>query len=234
MKIGLLADIHGNSYALRAVLDAAVDTGVERLLIAGDLVGYYYDADVVLDLLSAWPCTVVRGNHEELLSMWIRGEDREEIRAKYGSAFEEVCARLQQEQLQWLTSLPHPQVEVIAGRSVLLCHGTPLSLTRYAYPDASSKLRRDFLMSGHDIVVFGHTHYPVVWSEGPVRAVNPGSVGQPRDGNPAAAWMVWDTSTDAVTLVRTPYDSMPLRAECRWRDPEVPYLVDVLTRGKTR
>ena len=141
MKVAFLADIHGNAYALSAVLKEAFRIGVERLLIAGDLVGYYYDVDVVLELLSLWSHTIVRGNHEELLAMWMRGDRCREIREKYGSALEEACSRLSMDELKWLTGLPHPRVELVAGRSVILCHGTPWSLDQYAYPDAPQKLR---------------------------------------------------------------------------------------------
>ena len=67
MKIGLLGDIHGNSRALRAVLESARVKGVEKLCLTGDFVGYYYHPDEVLDLLASWPNHAVRGNHEAML-----------------------------------------------------------------------------------------------------------------------------------------------------------------------
>ena len=61
--IGLLADIHGNHRALAAVLKAASDSGVERLLIAGDLIGYYSAPLQVMEMLLPWPRHIARGNH---------------------------------------------------------------------------------------------------------------------------------------------------------------------------
>ena len=67
MKIALLADIHGNHHALSCVLDAARKEECDRLLIAGDFVGYYYHPDKVFDLLDGWKCDAVKGNHDILI-----------------------------------------------------------------------------------------------------------------------------------------------------------------------
>ena len=67
MKIGLLGDIHGNRYALDAVLTSARLFGIERLLITGDLIGYYFWPREVLELLTPWNFTAVYGNHESML-----------------------------------------------------------------------------------------------------------------------------------------------------------------------
>ena len=87
-----------------------------------------------------------------------------------------------------------------------------------------------FAAEGQDLVVFGHSHYPVLWREGGCIVVNPGSVGQPRDRRPGACWALWDTASHAVTLHRESYDAAPLIAEARRRDPQLPYLWKVLTR----
>jgi len=79
-------------------------------------------------------------------------------------------------------------------------------------------------------VVFGHTHYPVLWNVEGRMAVNPGSVGQPRDRIPGACWALWDTDTDEIHLRREMYDAGGLVAECRARDPHLNFIADVLTR----
>ena len=67
MRIALLGDIHGNSFALAAVLEAARAAHVEKLLITGDFVGYYFWPREVLDMLDDWDVAAVRGNHEDML-----------------------------------------------------------------------------------------------------------------------------------------------------------------------
>jgi len=85
---------------------------------------------------------------------------------------------------------------------------------------------------GGMLVVYGHTHYPVVWQDGETTVVNPGSVGQPRDGTPGACWAMWDTVDLSVTLKRENYDSSKVQTEARRRDPALPYLADILTRTR--
>jgi predicted phosphodiesterase len=212
------------------VLDEARRLGAARLLVAGDLVGYYYEPDAVLDLLASWDWTAVRGNHEVLLAEWRAATNRDEIRARYGSGLEVACGQLTPTALEALERLPHPLELRIADCSVLLCHGTPWSIDEYVYPDRVDECLPRLMVGGHDIVVLGHTHYPMLRGSAAAWVVNPGSVGQPRDGDPRAAWALWDAETGVVTLMRTAYDSRALQEACREHDPQLPYLVDVLVR----
>jgi len=68
VKLGLLGDVHGNDNSLAAVLRAASKAKVDKLLVTGDLVGYYFSPREVLNLLSGWDCYIVSGNHEVMLS----------------------------------------------------------------------------------------------------------------------------------------------------------------------
>lgn len=230
MRIGLLADIHANADALSAVLDEARGRSVDELLIAGDFVGYYYEPDRVLRLLDDWKWTAVAGNHEALFAQWLRGINRDVLVATYGTGFAEAERQLGSSSIERLGRLPARWQGVVSNRQVILCHGTPWDPEEYVYPnDEGGRLER-MAASGGDLVVYGHTHYPVIASSGPTLVVNPGSVGQPRDRNPDAAWAVWDTASNSVVLARTPYDNRRLLAECRARDPDMTYLTDVLTR----
>jgi putative phosphoesterase len=234
MKVALLADVHGNSLALRAVLAAATESRCECLVVAGDLVGYYYDACGVLAALDGWSWHAVRGNHEDMLRDWRDGLDRERIRQKYGSGLAEACERLESRQIDQLVSLPDRRAVEIAGRRVLICHGAPWGVDVYIYPDAPEEVRQRLLGEDADLIVFGHTHYPVVWRDGGKAAVNPGSVGQPRDGSRGASWALWDSESGDVEIRRETYDVAALIAECRRRDPAVPYLSTVLERVRTQ
>jgi predicted phosphodiesterase len=86
LKIAVISDIHGNSYALNAVLEDAKLNKVERLFILGDIVGYYYSPQIVLDLLSEWHYDIIIGNHENILEALLTGRiPHEDIISKYGS-----------------------------------------------------------------------------------------------------------------------------------------------------
>ena len=232
MKVGLLADIHGNAAALSAVLDAATAAGVERLLIAGDVVGYYDEPAAVIQQLEMWPWQAVRGNHEELLRDRLQDGRWEEARRRYGSGLR-AASQLPMRIRDRLVKLPHPLAIEIEDARILLCHGAPWDVWEYVYPDAAPELRdRVFAAaSGFDLVVLGHTHYPMRWQYGSVTVVNPGSVGQPRDRRPGACWAAWDTRTGSVEFNRQAYDSTSVQTRARRVVPDVPYLWEVLTRS---
>lgn len=229
MKIGLLADLHGNGEAVATVLAAARRAGVERLLCAGDYVGYYYHPEAVLRELDRWVWTGVRGNHEDMLADWLAGKNRENVLARYGSGIT-VAADMPAGKRDRLLALPRRLTLEIDGRTVVLCHGAPWATNAYVYPDAPPDTRSRMAVEAVDVVVFGHSHFPVLWRERHCLVVNPGSVGQPRDRVPGACWALWDTSTMTIDLRRESYDTAPLVAECRRRDRDLAYLANVLTR----
>lgn len=231
MRIGLIGDIHGNQLALQAVLEAAAAAKVDRLLVTGDLVGYYFAPLHVLELLSSWTCDVVRGNHEEMLSKARSdGDYLATAEARYGSGVRVALEQLSSKQLDSLCSLPHPLELDIDGSRILLSHGAPWDLDQYIYPDADQEMLAGCLPQNYDLVVMGHTHYPMLKCIGNTTVVNPGSVGQPRDRKPGACWALFDTKDHSIELRRESYDSSSLVRECQLRHPELPYLADVLER----
>lgn len=231
MKIGLLGDIHGNYRALEAVLSAADRFGVELLLLTGDLVGYYDSPLAVLKMLNVWSYHMVRGNHEDMLKK-ARYDDLflAEVDAKYGKGLRSAIEQLSDEQINILCNLPHPLYLEIDTCRVLLCHGSPWDINQYVYPDAESELLEKCGEQKYDLVVLGHTHYPMVHSVGKTLIVNPGSVGQPRNGKHGAQWAIFDTTTRQVEFHSQYYDTADLVYECKKRNPDLPYLVDVLKR----
>lgn len=229
MKVALVSDIHGNAAALSAVLSAASSEGVSGLLCCGDYVGYYYDPGIVLDLLDGWQWHGVRGNHEDMLERWLAGVGREEVVARYGSGLAKA-ARMADERLSQLLSLPKVRALEVDGRRALVCHGAPWDGDAYVYPDAAPELWQRMAASGDDLVVYGHTHYPVVRQVGKTLVVNPGSVGQPRDRRPGACWALWDTDRMNVELRREVYDVDALVARCAVEDPALTSIAQVLTR----
>lgn len=232
MRLALVADIHGNSAALRAVLADARRHGASRLVVLGDIVGYYYAPHEVIDLIEDWDADVVRGNHEDLFARWQTEDDatREGLRRRYGSGFSAAASVLDGARLAWLRDLPHPTERVVAGVPTLFAHGHPSVIDRYVYPDKVASALDPADVAPWDFVWLGHTHYPMDVRVGGTRILNPGSVGQPRDGDPRAAWALWDIESGAVTLRRSAYSRERLVAEVSRRDPDVPFMAQVLTR----
>ena len=175
MRLAVIGDIHGNSAALRSVLERAASEKADALLITGDLVGYYFDPAGVIDLLEPWKRFAVRGNHEDMLAEAQRDPQRlAQIGSRYGSGVGAALHALSPEQLEGLCALPHPLDLSLGGRRILLCHGAPWDNDCYVYPDADEALLARCAVRGYDYVILGHTHYPMVRRANDAVIVNPG------------------------------------------------------------
>jgi predicted phosphodiesterase len=231
MKLGLLGDIHGNSAALKAALAGAEREKVDALCITGDYVGYYYRPGEVLDLLSGWVTYSVRGNHEDMLArVQTDPESLADTERRYGSGLRCAIEQLTDQQVGWLIDLPVRVSLTFEECTVELAHGTPWDADEYVYPDAAPPIFERLAGLSADLVVLGHTHYRFQRAAGACLIVNPGSVGQPRDRLPGAAWATFDTKTRACQGFAEPYDIASVIAEAVGRDPHLPYLHEVLTR----
>lgn len=231
MKLALLGDIHGNHLALAAVLDAAQNAGVDRLLITGDIVGYYFWPVEVVELLEPWDKIVVRGNHEDMLARSLdSSEYLEKVDRRYGTGLRVALDLLSPDQLDWLAHLPHPSELEIDGVKIMLCHGSPWDVDQYVYPDADQELLVNCSASGHDWVILGHTHYPMEHRLGKTTIVNPGSVGQPRNRIPGAHWALLDTESGALSFRVETYDYSVIIETAAARQANIPYLHQVFTR----
>ena len=232
MKIALLADIHANHLALNSVLNAASRSGVDSLLIAGDCVGYYFEPLQVLRMIQCWEYAAVRGNHEEMLACAVQDNDcLKTVTKRYGSGISEAINQLSRREIDTLCALPHPLELEIGGRNILLCHGAPDDVDCYLYPDSDLKELGSVSLTKYDLVVTGHTHYPMLkLLDDNTKLVNPGSVGQPRNRQPGAHWALYDTSNGDVSFRCESYDYSQLQIEAEKRHPELPYLAEVLGR----
>jgi diadenosine tetraphosphatase ApaH/serine/threonine PP2A family protein phosphatase len=223
MRYLVLSDIHSNLEALHTVLDASSALGWDRLLVLGDLVGYGADPNAVVEVIRPLePFAIVRGNHDKVAS---GVEDSEGFNRIARQAAEWTYNRLTAENRDYLASLPAGPVFV--DDVIELCHGMPLDEDAYVASEIDAV--RALKQSERPLCVFGHTHVPCAFRlydnafELLVRAVgggetleldararylvNPGSVGQPRDGNPRAAFARIDTSGDlpVMTWFRVDY-----------------------------
>lgn len=234
MKIAILSDIHANAAALRSVLASVRKQKADALLIAGDLVGYYFESQSVLQLIQSFakPVYIVRGNHEEmLLRAYQCTKELKKLTLKYGPGIQTTLEQLSNSDILLLTRLPHPLRINDFPCSILLCHGSPTAIDQYVYPDGCVQEVVQSLHQIPDVLIMGHTHYPFVKQVDSCLVINPGSVGQPRNRFPGAHWALLDTTTMNVEAFIEPYDASDLIEECFNSAPDFPYLSEVLIRS---
>ena len=231
MKVGILSDIHGNHFALLKVLEEATKLGVEKLLVLGDVVGYYYHPDRVLDLLNKFPFEIIKGNHEQILQDIQENRiDPEIIRKKYGRGHEFALEKLDDKTRNWLYALPYQKSIQLDEVFFQMNHGSPWNYDEYLYPDTNSEILDKCDSNIHDFVLIGHSHYSFSYACKSSILINSGSVGQSRLKGGYAEWSIINTENKEYQLIQTPYDPSELIQEVYKIDPEIEYNSKILTR----
>ncbi len=222
MRFLILSDIHANVDALDTVLAAAPRTTWDRVLVLGDLVGYGAEPNAVIERVIALdPLAVIRGNHDKAACRLADASDFNHV-ARTAALW--TAQTLTPENRMYLERLP-PGPRTIDD-SLEICHGSPFDEDHYVFDphDASRALDA----ASRPVCLFGHTHLPIIYRRDKTGAagfvphmddeelqvpfdaearylVNPGSVGQPRDGDPRAAFAIYDGDLRVLTLRRVPY-----------------------------
>jgi len=231
MKIAILGDVHGNHLALDAVLSSALREKVDRLLVTGDLVGYYPFVREVLELLDPWDRQVVKGNHEVMLQHALLDLPYlERITKKYGSSIKIAIETLTETQIDDLVNMPKVIELELNDMPITLCHGSPVDVDEYIYPDSDLSNLSWLTDIASQLIICGHTHYPMLLEWNGKKILNPGSVGQSRNGVAKAHWVLFDTEEKTFKFMMEDYNINTILDAVRAIDPTNLYLQKVLTR----
>ena len=228
MKVGIVSDIHANSDALSEVAAELKALGIETLLVAGDTVGYYYNINLVREILSQFEIYEVRGNHEDQILSEDESKWRE-YEEKYGSGLRRNRLDLEQAGLNYIRTLQHPISMKILNRKFTIAHGSPRNINEYLYQNSDEATWGEILEIDTDILVLGHTHHQMIKKFNGKLIINPGSVGQNRSAKSIADWAILDLVSMSVEFKSTRYRSEPLIAQCEKFDPGL----EILTRHLT-
>ncbi len=231
MKIAVLSDVHGNIFALEAVLKKIEQIGVDRIIFLGDFTGYYYHSKDVFDRLNELNATMILGNHEHMLFECVDGIlDAEILRQKYGSGHKLALKQFTASELDQVRKLPDSHLETINDFSIGCFHGSPFDPNFYLYPDASKEIlsKCDIEI---DYIFVGHSHCPFIAKLGHGKLVNVGSVGQSRITGGLASWCLVDLNRGILDLQSTYYDTQSLLRLVDKYDPDIDYLSKILKRG---
>ena len=199
MRILVLADIHANWEAL-----SSIDEEFDECLVVGDLVDYGTWPAPCVDWVRENATACVRGNHDHAVAQRIEARGTSGFRSLAAATRELNRAALDREQLEFLARLPVTQYVELGGLTFFLVHATPRDpLDEYLTDDIdgwSDRLKQ----VDADFVCVGHTHVPFHLELDGIQVVNPGSVGQPRDGDPRLSYAIIEDGT--VTFERATYD----------------------------
>jgi len=249
MRIAAISDVHGNYEALDKILTDISNRNVDKVICCGDVVGYGPDPVQCIQTLRENNVITIQGNHDlgvtgEISPYGWRGEAVE--------TWEMAKALLKESEISWLKS--HP-MSIKVTKNILMVHGSPRQpVYEYMY-DANDGLSNIPFMSGR-ICFHGHSHIPGVIEFGPNITlgvnyfprpnmkspervtieesnkyfINPGSVGQPRDGNPRSSYCILDTDAHKVVFYRIPYN-VEATKDRMWRYNYPSFLIERLTRG---
>ena len=223
MLLAVLTDLHANREALEACLAHAQERSADQYAFLGDLVGYGADPAWVIDTVMAYVnrgAYVLMGNHD----LGVLQDGRKDMNPNARFVVEWTRQQLDQGQLDFIRDLPM-QFEI---EDNLFVHANAWAPDRWEYVDGTMEAARSMRATAASITFCGHVHTPSLYhmnqagkvgSFTPVSdlsvplsklrrwLVQPGSVGQPRDGNPAACYAIFDTQQSELTFFRVPYDT---------------------------
>lgn len=232
MRILLIADIHANYEALETVLDIPHD----RAICLGDIVDYGPEPDKCIDLLRMKGIPVIRGNHDNAVAF------KADCQCGYKYKHLSIATReytweiLDRSGIEYLQKLPFLIRENIDGKSLYLTHASPRSMFEYIKPETTDDKIQNMINEAMEPVkaeflVIGHSHIPMYRNLGALTIINPGSVGQPRDGDPRASCAIFDTENGKTEHLRLDYDIDSVCAKIKERMPRADELIAILRRG---
>jgi diadenosine tetraphosphatase ApaH/serine/threonine PP2A family protein phosphatase len=242
VKIGIYSDIHSNAEAFDAVLEALDGEHVERTLCLGDVVGYGPDPNLCVELVMRNADEILAGNHDHAAIGRLSTFGFNDTAAE---AIEWTKGVLSQTSVEFLSRLPLE----IRFHPVMAVHATPEDPGEWRYINNKSDIENNLARQKSPICFFGHSHIPVAFSrdrngdilieeaaevkfqDGWKYLINVGSVGQPRDGDPRAAYGIFDTEEGCFRLKRRDY---PIeRVQKKMADEGLPeYLIHRLAMGQ--
>ena len=223
----VLGDIHANIDALNAVLDDARAQGVTHFVCVGDIVGYNAaPAACIRAVRDELGCPCVRGNHDHYVSD--PGTNLADFHPSAAQVVEWTRSQLTADDVQWLHDLPLQKPVM----GFMLVHATLDKPDHWGYVFENQQAEANFSYQYTPLCFHGHTHVPIIYSNEPGGVVhyqprdftlelgqrlfiNVGSVGQPRDGDPRASYVVYDMAARQIRFRRVAYDVQAAMARNR-------------------
>jgi putative phosphoesterase len=208
MRILVVADIHGNWPALQALTEPH-----DVCFCLGDLVDYALEPRPCIEWVRRNARHVIRGNHDHGMAQNVSVAGRNGFKYLSGVTRQLVRPTLNDDEMQFLSRLPISRMVTLDNTRFLLVHATPRDpLDEYAPPDPEF-WRRRLQNVDADVICVGHTHQPYVLEVGEKIVLNPGSLGQPRDGDPRASYAIIEDYKIELKRVEYPFEDTIRRVQ---------------------
>ena len=248
MRYLILSDIHSNLEALEASIVRAKQAGYDTVLCCGDIVGYGPSPAEAIDSIRELNAVTIRGNHDRVAAGL---DEATQFNPHARHAVYWTRAVLPDSYREYLAKLPVGPLEITPQAQ--LVHGAITDEDDYIFTEADAD--ENFVLTDKQLTFFGHSHFPVVFScsgngessqatsyefdefiavkceTGKKLLVNPGSVGQPRDGDVRASFAIWDSDRARIEFYRAEYDVRRTQDRMRAADLST-YLIDRLAHGR--
>jgi predicted phosphodiesterase len=224
MRFAIIADIHGNLDALQVVLADIKEQRCTHYACLGDVVGYGPNPKECLDIVRSMGMPCVKGNHDEYCSV---DQATDGFNPAAAEAVLWTRQQLTDDDKQWLRDLKYVRMVT----SFTIVHATLDGPQRWGYVFDKLAAAASFTYQNTAMCFFGHTHVPVAFMRdsmvrggtyskfktepGKKYFINVGAVGQPRDGNPKAAYVIYDVSEGTIEIRRLDYDIPAVQAKIR-------------------
>jgi putative phosphoesterase len=231
MRLLLISDIHANYEALQTVLEIPHD----RAICLGDVVDYGPDPDKCIDLLRKKAIPIIIGNHDYSVAFRIDCRCGYKYRHLSVATREYTWKVLDKSRIDYLQKLPFLIKEEIDGKKLYLTHANPRSINEYIKHETTDEEIQNMVNESvepvdSEFLVVGHSHIPMNRKLGNLTIINPGSVGQPRDGDVRASCVIFDTENGETEFLRLDYD---IDSVCTKINEVMPYaqeLIDILNQ----
>ena len=232
MKLLIFSDIHGNNHAFSAfVKSLSAQNEQYELLFLGDFIGYYYGANEIISYCRENNISCVLGNHDKYFLDILDGKlSLEKYVKKYGHSYEIALNTVSKENVSFLRRLDKKIILTNDKKKAYICHGSPLdNLEGRIYPDTDLSIFES-VVDGFNYVITGHTHHKMNRNHGSTTFLNPGSLGQQRDGK-GCSYMFLDLREDAYSFQTVNYSIASLEREIDRYDAGRNGLKNVLRRA---
>jgi putative phosphoesterase len=208
MRILIVADLHGNWAALRSIREPH-----DLCVCLGDIVDYGLNPAPCVEWVRQYCGIAVRGNHDHAAAQRVTTNGRNGFKYLSGLTRQITWEKLSRDQLRFLGSLPTMYWITLDHRRFLFVHATPTDpLDEYVHADEEAWARRLERVEA-DVICVGHTHIPYVLPVGNKLVINPGSVGQPRDGDPRLSYAVWQDGQVEIKRLEYPVEEVVAEIE---------------------